>query len=120
MNVLQAALSVQPKQCVNYHRFTSRLTNEIGLDNPAYARGTPIYGSFQPVPRNLYQTYGLDFNNNYATFYTLTSMIDIQRDVSADQITFGGKRFQVLNANDWFAVNGWQGVLVVQIEGKNV
>lgn len=119
-NILRTALSVIGSQIVQYHRFQSRQTTITGTLVPVYAPAATLNGSFQPVPRSLYSLYGLDLQKNYSTFYTTNDLLDIQRDVAADQITFCGKVFQVLSANDWYNIDGWKGVLCVQIEGQNV
>lgn len=119
-NILNMALRVIKPQTVSYHRFTGRTKNEIGYDVAQYAAAKDIRGSLQTVPRNLYQQYGLDFNNNYKMFYASIGILDIQRDCSADQITFCGAIFQVLNAVDWMHIDGWESVLCVQISGNNV
>ncbi len=40
---------------------------------------------------------------------------DVTRDVSGDQIQFAGNTYQVLSVTPWFAINGWDGILSVQI-----
>lgn len=115
-NILNTALSVIAKQTVTLYKFVSRETNEIGLDVATYARPVSIQGSFQVVPRRLYQQYGLDLNRNYATFYASTNMLDVTRDVSGDYLIFNGKKWQCDSSNDWFAVDGWVGMLVIEIK----
>lgn len=114
-NVLKTALSVIASQLVSYHQFVRRDENEIGQDVAVYAVARNIKGSFQPVSRNLYQQLGLDFNRLYYYFYTSKAVLDVQRDVSGDQISFDGFRYQVLSANDWFSVDGWTAVLCVRV-----
>ena len=72
-------------------------------------------GSFQPVPRRVYEAYGLDLQKQYFTFYVPSNVFDISRDRSGDQITFRGFRYQCESNNDWFAEDGWKGVLCVMI-----
>lgn len=114
-NLLNLALTVIAPQTVIYYKALQRTLNNVGQDVTLYAPAVNLEGSFQTVPKNLYETYGLDFQKTYATFYTSTNIIDIQRDVSADQIIFNGKRYQCESNNDWFAVDGWMGVLCVMV-----
>lgn len=114
-NVLNMALSVIAKQSITYFRATGRSLNNVGQDVTTYASPTIILGSFQPVPKRLYQAYGLDLQKTYFTFYASADLIDIQRDVSGDQIAFNGLRYQCESSNDWFNIDGWKGVLCVLI-----
>ena len=115
MNLHNMAMTLITKQTVQYVKYLSRVRNAEGIWVPNYAKGMYLSGSFQPVPRRLYQQWGLDLQKNYATFYTSTQLQDVQRDMSCDQIYFGGKAWAVESSNDWFAVDGWVGVLVVEV-----
>jgi hypothetical protein len=114
-NLLNQAFTVIAQQTVNYYSNTGRTTNAIGFDISSYAAAALLKGSFQPVPRKLYQVYGLDLQKSYFTFYCSANVLDIARGVSGDQINFNGVRYQVESANDWFALDGWVGVLCVQV-----
>lgn len=114
-NLLKSALTVIASQTVLYYKAQSRTANDIGQYVTLYAPAVSIRGSFQPVPKNLYQVYGLDFSKVYFTFYSLNDLIDIQRNVAADQIVFAGKRYQCESNNDWFAIDKWKGVLCVLV-----
>ncbi len=114
-NLLKTALSVIASQSVEYYAFTTRALNSIGNYVPVYADPIILRGSFQPVARNLYQAYGLDFQKTYYTFYSSVDVLDIIRDTSSDKLGFNGEIYQVESSNDWFAVDGWTGVLAVRI-----
>lgn len=114
-NILNAALSVIQKQAFTYFAFTSRKTNEIGLDVANYALGVDAMGSAQPVPRNVYQNLGLDFQRTYFNFFVPSKIIDINRDVSGDQFEYNGQRFQCLSNTPWFGIDGWNQVLCVAV-----
>lgn len=114
-NLLNMALTVIAKQAITYYQATGRALNNIGQDVTTYAAATVIVGSFQPVPRQLYQQFGLDLQKSYYTFYTSNNIFDVMRDVSGDQIAFNGQRFQCESNNDWFALDGWKGILCVLI-----
>lgn len=110
-DILLDALTVIASQYVTYYKAVNRDLNPVGQDVTFYAPPATIFGSFQPVPRSMYTAYGLDFNKTYYTFYTPMDLMDIQRNVSNDKIVFNGKTFQCEASNDWFAIDGWVGML---------
>lgn len=114
-NLLRMALTMVARQGLTYYKFASRALNNLGQDVTTYQPGITIQGSWQPVPRNLYMQHGLDFQKDYYTFYTAHDLLDLDRDVTADQVAFEGQLFQVESANDWYALDGWKGVLCVHI-----
>lgn len=114
-NILNMALTLIAKQSVNYYRFLSRSTNSVGQYVAVYDAAQIVVGSFQAVPRQLYQQYGLDLQKSYSTFYTSNDILDIERNVSGDQIGYAGRRYQVESDNDWYAQDGWKGVLCVDM-----
>jgi hypothetical protein len=117
-NLLNMALSVINTQTVQYYKAKSRTLNAVGQYVTSYDDPINVAGSFQPVPRTLYEKYGLDLQKDYFTFYVSQDLIDIQRDVSPDQIVFNSKTYQCLSANDWFEMDGWVGILCVLINGQ--
>jgi len=114
-NLLNIALTVIAKQTITYYRYIDRIQNDIGQDVTQYAPAVEIVGSFQPVPRSLYQVYGLDFQKSYFTFYTSNNVKDIARNISGSQIAFQGRRYQCESNNDWYGEDGWKGILCVDI-----
>src|SRR5690349_13786632 len=96
-------MSAIGRQRFLYYKFQSRTPNDIGQDVASYAAPVILSGSVQPVPRNLYEQYGLDLQRYYVNFYVSKSMLDVARDVSGDQIDFDGTRFECLSKTDWFA-----------------
>lgn len=114
-NLLNMAFTVIAKQTITYYRATGRTLNNVGQDVTTYAPGVTVLGSFQPVPRKLYELYGLDLQKSYFTFYASSNIIDVTRDVSGDQLSFKDERYQCESNNDWFQIDGWKGVLCVHI-----
>lgn len=114
-NLLNMAFSLIAKQVVMYYQYSSRATNSVGQDVTVYLPPVTMYGSFQAVPRKLYELYGLNLQKKYNTFYTSNNVLDVNRNVSGDQIVYNGRRFQVESDNDWFAQDGWVGVLCIDI-----
>jgi len=118
-NILNMALTLIAKQLVAYFPFNSRVLNSVGQNVTAYSSPFPLAGSLQAVPRQLYQQFGLDLQKNYVTFYTSSNLLDVNRDVSGDQLIYAGRRYQVESANDWFAQDGWKGVLCIDTGVNN-
>ena len=116
-NLLDMALTIINGVYVDYYKFISRSLNVVGQDISTYDNPVSIYGSWQPVPRSLYEKYGLDLNKTYITFYTKNTIVDIQRGVSGDQIVFNGNRYQVESENEWTPIDGWTGVLICLLQG---
>lgn len=114
-NILEMALSVISAQTVTYYPFLSRTLNANALQVATYDTPIMIEGSMQPVPRQLYAEYGLDFEKSYYVFYTSTNVLPVTRDVSGDQIVFNNQRFQCESTTDWFVLDGWVGVLCIKI-----
>lgn len=114
-NLLVRASRLIGLATVQYLKDMGRTTNEIGLDVTTYADPIDVRGSLQSVPRSVYQAYGLDFQKNYLMFYTTTDVIDLSRDVSGDQLQYGGKKYQLVSETDWMQIDGWTGVLCVQV-----
>ena len=118
-NLLNMALTVISKQTIQYYQYSGRTLNAVGQDITTYLSVVNLVGSWQPVPRKLYIVYGLDLQKDYFTFYTSNNLLDITRDVSGDQIAFMGRRYQVESDNDWFQLDGWKGVLCVDLGADN-
>lgn len=114
-NLLNRAFGLIAQQRVNWFRATGSTLNSMGYSIPSYMEPVDVRGSFQPIPRRLYQTYGLEMQKNYANFYTSNDVQDIERDKTGDVLEYNGRRWQVLSESDWFPMDGWTGVLVVDI-----
>ena len=114
-NLLNQALTVIAPQTVQYQRFVSRDTNQIGYDVSVFADPVPVRGSFQPVPRSRYEFQGLDFSKSYWVLFAPLGMIGVDRDVSGDQLTFQGRRYQVESITAWHGVDGWSEALCVEV-----
>lgn len=117
-NVLSMAMLVISPQAVQYVQSTGRALNDIGQWVTTYADPVTLYGSFQPVPRKLYEMYGLNLQKSYFTFYVSKNIIDLQRNVSADQLVVGSQKYQCESSNDWYSIDGWDAILCVLISGQ--
>lgn len=114
-NLLATALRVIAKQTFQYQAFQCRTLNSVGQYEAAYAPATTLAGSVQPVPRNLYQQYGLEFDKYYLKFFVSKNVIDVTRNKSGDLLAFQGNNYQVESVTPWFGIDGWNEVLAVQV-----
>lgn len=114
-NLLKMAQTVIRAQTVQYRAFVSRLPNSVGLIETTFAAAVPVKGNFQPVPRTMYEHLGLDYTKNYAMLYSTELMQDVTRDRTGDQFDFGGVVWQIESANNWHAVDGWNGLLAIEV-----
>lgn len=114
-NLLKKAFKVINKDSFIYRQFKSRVTNSIGIDIPEYEPDVELKGSIQAVPRQLYQLHGLDWKKNYIMIYSSNIIEGVNRDTSGDRIIFDNKLFQVLDENDWIAIDGWNGIICVEV-----
>jgi len=119
-NLLNMALRVIQSQPVNYFKFFSRSLNNEGNWITTHYPPEMIRGSVQPVPRNLYEKNGLEFEKNYINFYTSNDLIGVERDISGDQISWNGRQYQCLSTDPWIALDGWSQILCVDIGGETI
>lgn len=114
-NLLTMALTLIAKQFLSYYQAGVRFQNSVGQWVTPFEPGIQMTGSWQPVPRSLMIHYGLDLQKDYYTFYTPNDVLDLDRNITADQVAFNGQRFQVESANDWYEIDGWKGFLCIHI-----
>jgi hypothetical protein len=115
-NIFLLAASVIGLQDITYYRYKDRTQNAAFQFITTYETAITIQGSFQPVQRDLYQEYGLDFQKNYAMLYCAKDIMDVQRDISGDKIVYKNKTYQCQSNLYLYDVDGWVGVMVVQID----
>lgn len=114
-NLLNMALTVIAPQSAQYYADLSRATNAIGLDNTTYAAPVTVRASIQPVSRELVEQYGLDLQRTYITVYISQAVVDIDRDVSGDQIVFNGSKYNMLSDTKWQPLDGWTACICVKV-----
>ena len=110
-DLLDIASQMIALQDVNYYKALSRAANDVGQYVTAYYDPVIINGSMQPIAKNLYDSYGLDLQKTYFNFYTSNDLIDLQRNVSEDQIQLDSDKYQCESATNWFKFDGWKAVL---------
>jgi hypothetical protein len=114
-NILSMALSVIGRQSFTYYPYTSRSTSAIGVYATTYGTGAAITGSAQPIPHDLNDKYGLDFQDNGFRFFCSQSVLDVNRDSAGDRIVFSGLYYQVLSITPWFQIDGWVEIVSIQV-----
>jgi hypothetical protein len=117
-DLLNAALGLIASQEVGYYKYVSRSLNSVGQYVSVFEPLDNIRGSFQPVPKNLYQILGLDLQKAYYNFYVSKNLLDLSRNITADQLSFNGKRFTVESATDWYVIDGWKALLCVYFKDE--
>jgi hypothetical protein len=100
---------------IQWFASTGRTTNAIGYDVNTWADPVTVRASVQPVPRNIMQQMGLEFDKEYVMIYAAQKMDDLNRDRSGDQIQYSAYRYQIMSNTEWHPVNGWNGTLAVKV-----
>lgn len=114
-NLLNAALSLIPPVTVVWRRATGRTQNALGQWVTAYDNPVDLTCSFQPIEKAKYEALGLDMNKHYYVLYGSAALVAVERGTSGDIVDYGGKRYQFEDSIDWFAYNGWKGIVCVEI-----
>jgi hypothetical protein len=114
-NLLNKALTLIPKQSFQYFANTGRILQPNGQYLAIYASPRALTGSVQPVPKTLYEKYGLEFNLNYFTFFVSRNAMDVTRNLSGDAFFYNDDYFQCEQKTDWFAYDGWVSILAIQV-----
>jgi hypothetical protein len=118
-NLLATALTIIAPYTLQYYQANGRALNDLGEYVTTYAAPVNVKGSFQPVPRNVYDLYGLDWQKSYFVFYTQSNMIDVQRDKTPDKLVNGSQTYVCeSNTADWFQIDRWKSLLCVLVNGQ--
>lgn len=115
-NILAIALTAIAPSTLSYYKNTGLVTGVSGLEVPTYAAPVQVKGSFQPVPRNLYEIYGLDFSKEYFNLYISKLIIGVDRDSAGDQLGFSEARYKCKSVTPWSSIDGWNAVLCVKVD----
>lgn len=114
--ILQQALTAIRCAVIQYYRANGRTLNDVGQWLTTHDQPITVYGSFQPVPKKLYEQWGLNLQKSYYIFYSLQKIVDVKRDVSNDQISYNGERFQCESNTGWFRADSWDAVLCCKLD----
>lgn len=115
-NLLARAARIIAQTPFVYVKFTGRVNNEVGLFVATYAKPVQTQGSVQPVPRDLYERYGLELQKSYLVVYVQQTVIDVARDTSGDIIKFNNGDYNILSDTRWFPIDGWTAFICVKVE----
>lgn len=101
---------------VMLRRYKGDRENDFGATIACYGDPEPIYDvNVQPVSIAQKNELGLDVNQDYVSVHLSTSTQGIFRGREADILLWGGHKWQIMPANDWFLQNHWVQVLAVKI-----
>jgi hypothetical protein len=129
-NVLRLALSVIGAQTVNWFQYASQAPGPTGKVVTTYAAPQTIpKGSVQPVDRARYNSYGLDFQKSYVTWFvpgfnaqSIRRNPDGSGDIIETPVNLDGslipgtsRRYQCVGDTPWINEDGWNRVLGVDI-----
>lgn len=114
-NVLGMALTLIKPQSVRWYRFAANTLDAAGIRVPTYNDGGDISGSWQSVPRQLFEKLGLNFEKSYRVFYTAADILDIRRAVAPDLINAFGRQYSAEYSTPWVNQDGWNEVVLVDV-----
>lgn len=115
-NLLNLAMGPIARQVMQWIQVTNGGTNAIGNYVAVQTDPVDITGSFQPIARKNYERLGLNLSNNYANVYLFVDANSADRGPrTSDVIVFAARWWQVQDAQDWLAVDGWQRVTCIEV-----
>ncbi|MFV7791250.1 phage collar protein [Aliarcobacter lanthieri] len=113
-NLLNIALSVLPKTKARWYQFDRLDADDRGREIAVYKEPIEIIGSFQAMDIKTIQEMGLDTNKDYKVFYTSNNIKQVQRATSPDYLENLEDKYDILDNNNWFKINGWNGFLCIK------
>jgi hypothetical protein len=116
-NILALANRVIAPQQMQYRPYISRTLNVAGVYITNYAGAAAITANIQPIQRERYEVMGLDMQKTYVNIYVQKNIIDIAREVTGDQFWYSGRLYEAESRTSWFAQDGWDAVLCVEVPG---
>ena len=114
-NVLASALTVICASQFNYYRYTGKTINAIGFDVHTFATPLIVRGSVQPVGTGVYKDLGLEWEKTYINIWAEQNIVQLMRGRPGDQIGWQGGRYELINHDDWQAVDGWNSIMAVRV-----
>lgn len=114
-NLLAIAMGVIGVQQVGWCKYLGTVTLPSGVKSPTWADPVTIAGSLQPVDSTLIQQLGLDWTKRYCTFYAPAEFREVDRDQTGDKLIYAGRTYQVQDKASWFAQDGWERVLCIEV-----
>jgi hypothetical protein len=114
-NILASALTLIASQTVRWYPFAANALDAAGIQVATYTDGGDVRGSWQSVPRVLFEKLGLEFTKDYRAFYTPADLKDIRRSAAPDLVNAYGRQWSVEYATPWRDQDGWQEVVLVDV-----
>ena len=114
-NLLGAAFQLIKQDSFTYYRFASNPLNNIGMYVPTYDAPVELTGSIQAVSRQVMQDLGLDWTKRHIEVWVEQDVLDLSRDQHPDQISFNGRRFDIIGQTDWHPIDGWDRFMAVDV-----
>lgn len=114
-NLLAQAFTLIRPVPVQLHRVAGSTLNAVGQDVTEDAPPVEVLASVQAVKRSQYQRMGLDYNRRYIQIWSVDDMSDLARGRPGDQITWNGRRHELMNEDDWSQIDQWNSLLAIEI-----
>lgn len=114
-NLLNIALGAICGQTVTWRAFKARTQNGRGHWITTYEDDQPIMGSWQTVDSRTIKELGLDTAKRYHNLYCSYPINQVREGTSPDLIIADGYIHEVVGGPDWYRLNGWRGILCVEI-----
>lgn len=129
-NILALALTVIGSTPVNLLSYQSEASGPTGLSTATYgAPVTVLKGSVQPVDRNRYSQFGLDYEKSYVAWFvpnifasSITRNPDNSGDVIEAPVNRDGslipgvsRRYQLMSGTNWYSIDRWISLLGIDI-----
>lgn len=115
-NLLEEAFECIDTLEVLYYPNTGRDKNSVGQWIAVYGPAVSYQASVQAVDRRSYLELGLDLNKRYLMIYMSADANDFKRGTSGDKVEFEGTTLQIESNLDWFRMDGWVGLLGIEIQ----
>lgn len=114
--LLGMALRLIQPQRVYWFKYESRALNEERKYVNTFAPAQVIdMCSVQAVPLTRYDFLGLDRKKKYVNWFVPAEVVGVDRDRSADEFAWNGRRYSVVNETPWNALDGWVEIMGVDI-----
>ncbi|MNH03096.1 hypothetical protein D3C81_678170 [compost metagenome] len=114
-DLLAEALQIIETDTIQILKQNVRTLNAAGIYVTTYGEPVDFEASVQAVDRNTYNQLGLDMNKRYIQIYVSDDVNDLTRDTTGDKVHFNGREYSITSALDWFAIDGWVGLLCVDV-----
>lgn len=112
-NLLNVALKAIGMQTLHWYSFSNRTQNDRGLWVNEYIDQGLVKGSWQPVDARTIKELGFDTKLQYHNFYVSKPINVFSRNEAPDYFIIEGRKHEVVGGSEWYAQNGWKGLLCV-------